>query len=114
MRSRSTPSESWPSRRAGSTSRPPIPNASAPSTRNWPAAWGPATACRYLTDRKLPDGTLRPIRVSYRASRHVGEAAVFVRGMVVPAAGWSRLFLALLAGLGLLAILPGQIARKRA
>ena len=50
----------------------------------------------YRTDRKLPDGTLRPVRVSYRASKKVGVAKVFIPGMVVPAAGWSPLFLSLL------------------
>jgi VWFA-related protein len=65
----------------------------------------------YRTDRKLPDGTLRPVRISYRASKIVGVAKVFVPGMVVPAAGWSPLFLALVAILMVLAMVPGQIAR---
>ncbi len=68
----------------------------------------------YRTDRKLPDGTLRPVRVSYRASKKVGLAKVFIPGMVVPAAGWSPLFLALVATLTVLAILPGQLARRSA
>ena len=51
----------------------------------------------YQTDRKLPDGTLRPVRVYYRGSRKAGETAVFIPGMVVPAAGWSTLFLFLIA-----------------
>ena len=68
----------------------------------------------YRTDRKLPDGTLRPVRVSYRASKKVGVAKVFIPGMVVPAAGWSPLFLALVATLTVLAILPGQLARRSA
>jgi VWFA-related protein len=65
----------------------------------------------YRTDRKLPDGTLRPVRVSYRASKIVGVAKVFIPGMVVPAAGWSPLFLALVAALTVLAIVPGQLGR---
>ena len=60
----------------------------------------------YRSDRKVPDGTLRPVRVAYRASVHAGETAVFIPGMVVPAAGWSRLFLALVIGLGVLAYRP--------
>lgn len=52
----------------------------------------------YRTDRKLPDGTLRPISVRYGKSSSAGETAVFIRGMVVPAAGWPRLFVLLLAG----------------
>lgn len=68
----------------------------------------------YRTDRRLPDGTLRPVRVYYRASRKAGEATVFIPGMVVPAAGWSPLFLALVLILATLAILPGQLARRAA
>jgi VWFA-related protein len=67
----------------------------------------------YQSDRKLPDGTLRPVRVSYRASRQVGQTAVFIPGMVVPAAGWPRLFLALVAALAGLALLPGVLAGRR-
>ncbi len=66
----------------------------------------------YRTDRKLPDGTLRPVRVSYRASRQVGETAVFIRGMVVPATGWPGLFLGLLALLAALALLPTWMKRR--
>lgn len=60
----------------------------------------------YQTSRKLPDGTLRPVRVSYKLSQQAGEAAVFIPGMVVPAAGWSRLFLLLILGLACLAAFP--------
>jgi len=63
----------------------------------------------YRTDRRLPDGTLRPVRVYYRASKKAGVASVFIPGMVVPAAGWSPLFLALVALLTTLAILPGRL-----
>jgi VWFA-related protein len=68
----------------------------------------------YRTDRRLPDGTLRPVRIFYRASKQAGETKVFIPGMVVPAAGWPRLFLALVATLAVLAILPGQVARRAA
>ena len=63
----------------------------------------------YQTDRQLPDGTLRPVRIAYCASRQVGETAFYIPGMVVPAAGWSRLFLALVALLAVLAVLPGRL-----
>jgi VWFA-related protein len=53
----------------------------------------------YQTDRKLPDGTLRPVQVFYKAATKAGETAVFIPGMVVPSAGWPRLFLALVAAL---------------
>jgi VWFA-related protein len=68
----------------------------------------------YQSDRKLPDGTLRPVRIFYRGSRTAGETAVFIPGMVVPAGGWAPLFLGLLAALVGLLILPGQIARRAA
>ncbi|SIO67246.1 VWFA-related domain-containing protein [Singulisphaera sp. GP187] len=67
----------------------------------------------YQSDRALPDGTLRPVRIYYRASRKAGETAVFIPGMVVPAGGWPQLFLLLVAGLIALAALPGWLARKR-
>lgn len=60
----------------------------------------------YATDRKIPDGTLRPIEVFYAQARRAGQAAIFVRGMVVPVRGWSGLFLLLLAVLLGLAIAP--------
>jgi VWFA-related protein len=64
----------------------------------------------YRSDRTLPDGTLRPIRVFYKQQEQAaGEAAVYVRGMVVPAQGWSWLFLLLLGGLVVLAVLPGRL-----
>ncbi|QDV37204.1 VWA domain-containing protein [Tautonia plasticadhaerens] len=66
----------------------------------------------YRTGRTLPDGTLRPVTVSYRESAAVGTAEVFIRGMVVPASGWPGLFLALIGSLVGLAILPG-LFRKR-
>ncbi len=60
----------------------------------------------YRTERKIPDGTLRPVRVSYQGAKQAGETAVFIPGMVVPAGGWPGLFLAILAMLVLLARLP--------
>jgi VWFA-related protein len=68
----------------------------------------------YRTDRKLPDGTLRPVRVSYRQGRQAGETAVFIPGMVVPAPNWSPLFVALVAALSVLAWLPHALARRGA
>jgi VWFA-related protein len=67
----------------------------------------------YRSDRRIPDGTLRPVRISYRKGRQAGETAVFIPGMVVPAAGWPRLFLALVAGLIGLALLPGRLQAGR-
>jgi Ca-activated chloride channel family protein len=66
----------------------------------------------YQSDRALPDGTLRPVRISYRASKNVGETAVFIPGMVVPAGGWPHLFILLVASLTGLAALPGWLSRK--
>src|SRR5262249_14800862 len=63
----------------------------------------------YQSDRRLPDGTLRPVQLFYRGSRHAAETAVFIPGMVVPAAGWSTLFLALVALLIALAVLPSWL-----
>ncbi|HZW34152.1 MAG TPA: VWA domain-containing protein [Isosphaeraceae bacterium] len=74
---------------------------------------GSSYTLAYQTDRKLPDGTLRPIRIVYRRSQAAGETAVFIPGMVVPAGGWSPLFLFLLAVLGTLVILPGALARRQ-
>jgi VWFA-related protein len=68
----------------------------------------------YRSDRRLPDGTLRPVAIYYRAGRKAAETAVFIPGMVVPASGWSRLFLLLLAALVALAWLPGRLARRPA
>ncbi|MGE3820605.1 MAG: VWA domain-containing protein [Isosphaeraceae bacterium] len=56
----------------------------------------------YRSDRKIPDGTLRPVRVVYRSSGNAGETAVFIPGMVVPASGWSRLLLVMITVLVLL------------
>jgi hypothetical protein len=74
---------------------------------------GSSYTLAYQTDRKLPDGTLRPIRIVYRRGRAAGETSVFIPGMVVPAGGWSPLFLGLLFLLGTLVILPGVLARHR-
>jgi VWFA-related protein len=67
----------------------------------------------YESQRKLPDGTLRPVRISYRGStRSVGETAVFIPGMVVPAGGWPALFLLLAGGLTALFVLPGKLSKR--
>ncbi|MGO9464039.1 MAG: vWA domain-containing protein [Isosphaeraceae bacterium] len=68
----------------------------------------------YESERKLPDGTLRPVRISYRGStRSVGETAVFIPGMVVPAGGWPTLFLVLVGTLTALAVLPGKLSNRK-
>ena len=67
----------------------------------------------YATDRRIPDGTLRPIEVFYAQAKKAGQAAVFIRGMVVPARGWSRLFLILLVGLVGLAVVPPWVRNRR-
>jgi VWFA-related protein len=66
----------------------------------------------YQTDRPVPDGTLRPIRISYRGERSSGETAVFIPGMVVPAGGWSPLFLALATALTALLFIPSYVLRR--
>jgi VWFA-related protein len=69
----------------------------------------------YQSDRKVPDGTLRPVRISYRGSKKsAGETAVFIPGMVVPSGGWSPLFLSMLGALTVLIFLPGLLARRKA
>jgi Ca-activated chloride channel homolog len=69
----------------------------------------------YQSDRKIPDGTLRPVRIIYRAmTKSAGETAVFIPGMVVPSAGWSPLFLGLLGALTTLYLLPGLLGRGQA
>ncbi len=66
----------------------------------------------YLSDRKLQDGTLRPIKIFFRKSTQVAEARVYIPGMVVQAGGWSWLFLALAGGLVALAAWPALSRRK--
>jgi len=70
-----------------------------------------AYSVSYSTDQSLPDGTLRPIKVAYAKSANVAEASVYIPGMVVPAAGWSLLFLGLVATLGGLWLLPTLFRR---
>ena len=65
----------------------------------------------YESDRRLPDGTLRPVRIFHKGSTQAGETTVFIPGMVVPSGGWSPLFLALAATLVALAILPSWLKR---
>ena len=73
---------------------------------------GSGYSLAYTTDRKIPDGTLRPIQIFYEKSVKAGETAVFIRGMVVPAGGWSRLYLGLLAALIALGFLPSILGRR--
>ena len=75
---------------------------------------GSSYVLTYKTDRPVPDGTLRPIRISFRGQQSSGETAVFIPGMVVPAGGWSSLFLGLVAALTTLLLLPALITRRRA
>jgi Ca-activated chloride channel family protein len=74
---------------------------------------GSTYSLTYRTDRQIPDGTLRPIRVAYAKAPEsaAGETAVFVPGMVVPAAGWPGLFLGMVVILGGLALLPNVLRR---
>jgi VWFA-related protein len=65
----------------------------------------------YRTDQKLPDGTLRPVRIYYRAAKEAGVTAIFIPGMVVPSGGWPALFLVLLVLLALLSKLPYWLDR---
>ena len=67
----------------------------------------------YRTNREVPDGTLRPIQVVYKTSRSVGTTSVFIRGMVVPARGWSSLFLCLVGLLVSLYYLPRLMRSER-
>lgn len=60
-----------------------------------------------------PDGTLRPVEIFYGGGQQAaGTTEVYVRGMVVPAGQWNRLFLLLMGGLGVLAFLPGWWRRR--
>jgi len=74
---------------------------------------GSSYSLSYESERKLPDGTLRPVRISYRGStRSVGETTVFIPGMVVPAGGWPTLFLVLCTTLVAALLLPSALARR--
>jgi hypothetical protein len=68
----------------------------------------------YQSDRRVPDGTLRPVQIFYRGSRQAGQTAIFIPGMVVPAGGWSALFLALAVLLMALAAIPSWLHRRKA
>ena len=74
---------------------------------------GSSYSLAYQADRKVPDGTLRPIRIYFEKATQAGETAVFIRGMVVPSAGWSQLFLALLLLLAVLSVLPTFLKRTQ-
>lgn len=75
------------------------------------AAQGRLYQIVYKSNRQIPDGTLRPVSVFYKGAKRGARASVYIRGMVVPAAGWPKLFLALLSALGFLAILPALVKR---
>jgi Ca-activated chloride channel homolog len=53
------------------------------------------------------------VRIFHRGSTRAGETAVFIPGMVVPAGGWSPLFLALLTVLAALALVPSWLSRGK-
>ena len=104
----------WRSRRAGSITRPVMPISSARSYEQIAERLTASYTLIYQTDRKIPDGTLRPSALIYRAmTRSAGETAVFIPGMVVPSPGWSRLFLFLLLTLGVLFALPSLLTRRK-
>lgn len=66
----------------------------------------------YQTNRPVSDGTLRPIRIAFRGDSASVETAVFIPGMVVPAGGWSPLFLGLASGLSALLFVPPYVRRR--
>lgn len=68
----------------------------------------------YQTNRPVSDGTLRPIRIAFRGDSASVETAVFIPGMVVPAGGWSPLFLGLATALAALLLVPSHTLRRRA
>ncbi len=74
---------------------------------------GQTYSLTYRTTHPIEDGTLRPIDVYYAKGASSGKAAVYVKGMVAPAAGWSWLFLGLIGTLGGLWILPGVLRRAQ-
>jgi VWFA-related protein len=73
---------------------------------------GESYTLSYRTDRRLPDGTLRPVEVEYTPTKAAGTAKLLVRGMVVPASGWPGLFLLLVAVLAGLLMLPSWLGRR--
>jgi Ca-activated chloride channel family protein len=78
---------------------------------------GSSYSLAYRTNRPLPDGTLRPIRIDYKINSRIvssGSKGLFIPGMVVPAAGWSRLFVLLVGTLTALAVLPDRWPRRPA
>ena len=98
-RSRATPSAGWPRRPAASTTRPGRPTSSGRSTSSSPSGSGRATPWSTGPTASSPTAPSGPSASSTAPSRQAGETAVFIPGMVVPAPGWPRLFLALVLGL---------------
>jgi VWFA-related protein len=75
---------------------------------------GQTYSLSYRTDRSLPDGTLRPVKLYFRESEKAsGQADVFISGMVVPGPAWPGLFLVLLATLAAIGLAP-RLRRKPA
>jgi VWFA-related protein len=76
----------------------------------------------YRSERPLPDGTRRPVRVEYVGRGVEGERAgvasarteVYIPGLVVPAPGWSVLFVAIVGVLGWLWVWNGGRSLPRA
>ena len=113
-RSRATTCAVWPSRPAASTTRPVTPTSSARFTNR--SRSGSVRAIRWSIRATASFPTARCGRCasSIAAARTAGETAVFIPGMVVPAGGWSPLFLALAGALTVLLVLPGLLARWKA
>jgi VWFA-related protein len=75
---------------------------------------GSSYVLTYRTNRPVSDGTLRPIRIGFRGDSGAVETAIFIPGMVVPAGGWSPLFLGLVGTLVILLIVPHYVLRRHA
>lgn len=54
----------------------------------------------YRTDRTIPDGTLRPVKLFYSKSAQAAQGELYIPGMVAPSPVWPPLYLGLLAALG--------------
>jgi len=72
---------------------------------------GAGYSLTYQSDRRILDGTLRPVQIYYQGAEKAGETAVFIPGMVALAPGWSPLFLGLAAVLIALARAPALLRR---
>ena len=84
------------------------------STRPSPPASAPATPWSTRATAASPTAPSAPSSSSTAAAARPAETAVFIPGMVVPAAGWSTLFLFLIVLLTGLACLPAWLRRRAA